>query len=279
MGPAEPLEEVVQGAVSVHITSSANPKVKHLCSLHRRRSRHRERRCLIEGVRLVEEALRAGLPLDPVLYVPEQLQNATGLGLLEQLGTHPASFSTTGEILDNVADTVNAQGVVAAVPFPELPPRPGRLIVVLDGLRDPGNCGTILRSAEAAGVSQVLIAPGTVDPFSPKVLRAGMGAHFYLPLRLCDDWEQISAALPDRAQILLAEAGAGRPYDQIDWTRPSALIIGGEAAGAGPQARRLAGELVSIPMAGRSESLNAAVAAGILLFEALRQGRQGTVDG
>ena len=260
----------------VQISSPSNPKVKMLRSLHRRRSRYRERLFLIEGVRLVEEALRSGLPLTSALYLPARLeQSPRGAVLLAALSAQETAFSTTAEILGYVSDTVVDQGVVAALPFVKLPARPGDLQLVLDRVRDPGNCGTILRTAEAAGVSRVCIAPGTVDPFAPKVVRAGMGAHFHLPLRLCGRWQDVAASLNGIPQIILAEAGPGRPYDEVDWSFPTALIVGGEATGAGPGARELATEIVAIPMAGRAESLNVAVATGILLFEALRQRREG----
>ncbi len=253
------------------ISSPENPKVKEMRSLHRRSARYGERLFLVEGVRLVEEALAAGLPLRLAFCVPERLQETErGQALLSRLEPSPAAFRTTPALLDSMADTVTPQGVVAAVPLPELPARPGGLLLVLDGLRDPGNCGTILRTAEAAGVSLVYCAPGTVDPFSPKVVRAGMGAHFHLPLRVARGWSEIAAALAGR-QVLLAEVHGGRPYDAVDWGRPTALIVGGEATGPGEEARRLATGSVSIPMAGAAESLNAAVAAGILLFAALRQ--------
>lgn len=258
----------------VQITSSTNPKVKTLRSLHRRRGRYRERLFLVEGVRLVNEALQAGFPLPIALYLPERLgQTEHGAALLEHLAALDTAFPTTDAILDDVADTVTAQGVVAAVPFPDLAPRPGSLILVLDRIRDPGNCGTILRTAEAAGVGQVYLTPGTVDPFNPKVVRGGMGAHFRLPIHMLDRWEELVAALVGFPQVLLAEAGVGRPYEQVDWTRPTALIVGGEARGARERAGELATKEVTIPMAGRAESLNVAVATGILLFEALRQQR------
>ncbi len=258
--------------MALYISSLENPKVKELRSLHRRSIRYRQRAFLIEGVRLVEEALAAGLPLRLALYVPEQLRKLPrGTALLERLAGCRDAFPTTPQVLRNVSDTVTPQGVVAAVPFPERPPQGEGLLLILDRLRDPGNCGTILRTAEAAGVRAVYLSPGSVDPFSPKVVRAGMGAHFRLALRVAS-WAEIAAEVKGH-QVLLAEAHAGRPYDQVDFGLPTALILGGEAEGAGAEARALATELVSIPMAGAAESLNVAVAAGILLFEALRQRR------
>jgi len=260
--------------MSPQISSLDNPRVRELRALHRRSVRYRQRAFLIEGVRLVEEALSSGLPLHLALYVPEQLQKMPrGAALLERLAACREAFSTTPQVLRSVSDTVTPQGVVAAVPFPERPPQGEGLLLVLDRLRDPGNCGTILRTAEAAGVRAVYLSPGSVDPFSPKVVRAGMGAHFRLALRVAS-WAEIAAEVAGR-QVLLAEARAGRPYDQVDWTLPTALILGGEAEGAGAEARALAAGVVSIPMAGAAESLNVAVAAGILLFEALRQRRAG----
>ncbi len=256
-------------ALPVQISSPENSKVKELRSLYRRQVRYRERLFLVEGVRLLQEALAAGYPPRLVLYVPERLaETPRGQALLEQLAASGTAMTTTPAILDSVADTVTPQGVVAAVPMPELPPRPEGLLLILDTIRDPGNCGTILRTAEAAGVSIVYCAPGTVDPFSPKVVRGGMGAHFRLPMRVAD-WDEIGSAVA-RRQLLLADARGQETYDHVDWRQPTALIVGGEAEGASPQALELNPTLVSIPMAGGAESLNAAVAAGVLLFEALR---------
>jgi len=141
---------------------------------------------------------------------------------------------------------------------------------------DPGNMGTILRSALAADVDEVLLAPGSADPLSPKVVRAGAGAHFYLPIRAELDWAQISERLygaPAAQQTLLAEADAQRAYDDVDMTVRTALIVGNEAHGPSTEATRLATERVMIPMWNKIESLNAAVAASVILFEAARQRR------
>jgi RNA methyltransferase, TrmH family len=148
-------------------------------------------------------------------------------------------------------------------------------ILVLDAIRDPGNLGTILRTAAAAEVQGVILASGCVDPFSPKVLRSAMGAHFRLPL-LVLDWTEIEALLKlGRTQpgvkIYLSEAESSLTYTRADFRSPAALIIGGEAEGAGMEAQRLAEERIHIPMAPGIESLNAAVAAAILMFEVVRQ--------
>jgi len=140
-------------------------------------------------------------------------------------------------------------------------------------VRDPGNAGTLLRSAEAAGVELVLCGPETVDPFNDKVVRAGMGAHFRLPLRICLDWPSVQSWLTSEQKLYVAQAGATIPYDQVAWLHPVALVVGGEASGASLAARSAA-QPIAIPMQGNVESLNAAIAGAIILFEAARQRRQ-----
>jgi RNA methyltransferase, TrmH family len=148
-------------------------------------------------------------------------------------------------------------------------PHPG-LLLVLDAIRDPGNLGTILRSAWAVGVDVVLCAPGTADAYNPKVVRAAMGAHFRVPLRVVQTWEEIEHAVRGIPRIYLADADGESVYTEADWSRPVALIIGGEAEGASAAARRTATARVRIPMRGGAESLNAAMAATVLLFQAAK---------
>jgi TrmH family RNA methyltransferase len=253
------------------IISIANEKVKYVRSLYRRRVRYRERHFVIEGVRLVEEAFRAGIVPALVFYSEEvdALRGSQEL-LAEIQGGEAPAFAVSEKVMKALADTVSPQGILAVVPFVELPspPSPSQDLVV-DQLRDPGNLGTILRSAHAAGVEQVILATKTVDPYNPKVVRGAMGAHFRLPIEALS-WPKIAAALVG-VQILLADVRGEQAYYEVDWTRPSALIIGGEAYGASREAKELAAATITIPMHGGAESLNAAVAASVILFEAARQ--------
>lgn len=259
------------------ITSTHNAKVYYVRSLQERATRYRERRFLIEGVRLVEEALRAGTIPTLILYAPEQLEaTPRGRALSERL-QRLAGIAVSERVLAAAADTVTPQGVVAVVPMPEMTaevepvPRSGlSLMLILDGLQDPGNLGTILRSAWAAGLSEVILTPGTVDPYNPKVVRAGMGAHFFLTIRPETPWPQIAGRLAGQP-VWLAQPRGGTPYDQVNWQEAGGLIIGSEARGSGPPAGNIATGRVSIPLSRGVESLNAATAASILLFEARRQ--------
>jgi TrmH family RNA methyltransferase len=177
-------------------------------------------------------------------------------------------------VFDTLAETVTPQGVLALFPFPDLPIHQDAipLVLLLDQIRDPGNLGTLLRSAVGAGVACVVLTSGSVDPFNPKVVRAGMGAHFRVPIRWLDDdvRDWLVRFCPAR---VVAEADAPVPYDSFDWTGGTALIIGSEATGATPAIRDLATTGVTIPLAGDLESLNAAIAGSIILFEAARQRR------
>lgn len=256
------------------ITSTQNERVRYIRSLARRRVRQREGRFVVEGTRLVDEVVRAGIQPALVFYTQAWAESPAGQELLPLL--RPAdegNWLVSEAVLAGCADTQSPQGVLAVVPFVRLQPRQD-LLLILDQVRDPGNLGTILRSAEAAGTGQVLLAPGTVDLYNPKVVRGAMGAHFRLAVTSLD-WPAIREQVAGRA-VWLADASGEVTYETVDWTLPSALIVGGETAGAGVAAAALATGRVSIPMAGGAESLNAAMAATVILFEAARQRRKKT---
>lgn len=253
------------------ITSAQNPRIQQVRALlSQRKAREEAGEFAIEGVRLVEEAVSAGWPAHLLLYTREL--SPRGLLLLEKARAGGAQMEEVPpQLMKSTADTENPQGILGVFARRDLP-LPERLdfVVIPDGIRDPGNLGTLLRSASAAGAQAALLPPGGVDAFSPKVLRGAMGAHFRLPLREAG-WEEIARLVKPACRVYLAESSEGTPCWQLDLTQPVALVIGGEAEGAGPQARALADGAITIPMPGASESLNAAAAAGILLFEVVRQ--------
>ena len=260
------------------ITSTANERVKFVRSLQQTRARRDERAFLAEGVRLVEDALLAGLIPRLALVDPDRLgQSDRGVALLAALraGRGAEVLDVSERVLASASETVNPQGVVAvfAIPIPPASPDLGRIALVLDGIRDPGNLGTILRAAEAAGGTRSVLLIDCADVWAPKVLRAGMGAHFRLTLLPDLDWSAARRLLVDRP-TWLADMTGGVAHDDVNWRRDSALVMGGEAAGASGEGARAATGLVSIPMAGRAESLNVAMAASIILFEAARQWRR-----
>jgi RNA methyltransferase, TrmH family len=251
------------------ITSLTNDKVKLVRSLAERKHRVREQRFAIEGARLIDDALAANLTPDWIFCAERlPLRSQETLGRLQERGVEIITVSDA--VLKACSDTETPQGLIAVLPFPRwsMPSNP-KMILIADALRDPGNLGTLLRSAAAADVDVVLLPPETVDAYNPKVVRGAMGAHFRLPIV-----EAAWAEIVDRVtgmNIYLAAADGELGYTVADWTRPSALIVGSEASGASRNAAQLPTKRLSIPLSREVESLNAAVAASIILFEAKRQ--------
>lgn len=254
------------------LSSVQNAHVKHARSLKARKIRQRERAFLVEGVRLFLDALDANADPQRVFFDPD----ATPEPLLHQLealdsrgiAVHPSS----NRVIRGISDTETPQGIVAifSVPHLEIDFR-GRqpLLVVADGLKDPGNLGTLMRAALGAGVDALYFSANTTDPFSPKVVRAAMGTHFRLPLRFLD-WSSPPDAISRCEQIVMAEASATKTYDAVNWRNSTVLVVGSETGGISGGARDRATMSVSIPLAGGLESLNAAIAGAVILFEAAR---------
>jgi TrmH family RNA methyltransferase len=253
------------------ISSAQNPNLKLVRALMGRPKERRDAQAFIaEGVRLVEEAMTVDWPFRFVLA--GETLNERGQTLVSKLETKNIVVErVTDALLGSVSETETSQGIIAILnhsPFP-IPHSPD-FILILDQVRDPGNLGTLLRSAAAAGVQAVFLPPETTDAFAPKVVRAGMGAHFRLPVHVLS-WDEIQRVCKSaQLKILLADMD-GRSCWEIDLCQPLALIVGGEAEGASEKACRLAHDNIGIPMPGGSESLNAAVAGAILMFEVVRQ--------
>lgn len=247
------------------ITSKQNPRIKQVHALQTQaRTRRKSGLIVLEGLRLVRDAIRAGYTPDYLFYTPQQVEIQSFVD--EQPG--PA-LAVDEAVMRHMSDTRQPQGIVGifAIPRIPLPDAPNR-VLVLDGVGDPGNLGTILRTAAAAGVQAALLTPGCVDAFNPKALRAGMGAHFRVPVAE-RSWSEISAYCAG-LNICLADSGGGLRYDEVDWSPPWALIIGSEAHGASAEAYKIAHNRVYVPMAAGTESINAAAAAAVLLFEAAK---------
>ena len=251
------------------ITSSHNPKLKLVRALMGRPKERQEANAfVVEGVRLIEEAVSAGCQFQFALYSDGLTER--GKDLVNILTAHRIDVEeVSGDLLQKVSETETPQGILAVLEVTDLKiPDSLNFILIPDQLRDPGNLGTLLRTAAATGVQAVFLPPETTDAFAPKVVRAGMGAHFRLPIHSLT-WDEIEAQTTG-LQIYLADMD-GRSCWETDLHRPLAFIVGGEAEGASEEARRLAIQKICIPMAGSVESLNAGVAGSVLMFEVVRQ--------
>ena len=258
------------------ITSTRNPKVQHVRALLARSKARRETQTfVVEGVRLIEESQRA--EVRPILIFFTKELSTRGERLRAELTNSDVEMhEVSPDVMLAASDTQSPQGLLAVLPILELPvPDNDDFVLILDNVRDPGNAGTMLRTAAAAGVTSVILTPGCVDVYAPKVVRAAMGAHFHLSIRI-RAWEVLEDELDSArdqkgTQVYLADAHEGDVYTQIDYRGPTAIIVGGEAQGAGEEALELMNARIRIPMLRHTESLNTGIATGVLLFEVLRQ--------
>jgi TrmH family RNA methyltransferase len=253
------------------ITSNQNSKIKLIRALQGRAKERREIGAfLAEGVRLVEEAQSASWPFRFVVY--DEILNERGTALVENLKLHGVDCEMVStRVMKSLTETESPQGILAVLNDSRLPiPDSINFILVPDQIRDPGNLGTLLRTAAAAGVQAVLLPPETMDAFAPKVVRSGMGAHFRLPIHSMT-WDEIERMLKVAGLKVFIADMDGQSYWEADLRQPLVLIIGGEADGASESARKLTHQKLGIPMSGNIESLNAGVAGSVLMFEVVRQ--------
>ncbi len=248
--------------------------------LQRRKARGRRGLAVLEGVRLVEEALAAGLEFKGALVSPDLARTTRGQSLVAELGSHAVAVEEVGaRTFSQLAGTETPQGILAVVApriwtVADVSPAPGGAVLVVDGVQDPGNLGTLIRTAHALGAAATVVLRGTADPMNAKALRGAMGATFRHAVVPLDDAPFIAWAR-QRGLILWAAAVDGVPLARaldasIDREELIAVIVGNEGAGIRPQLNAVSAQRVAIPLARGAESLNVAVAAGILLYEVLR---------
>ncbi|HYF39506.1 MAG TPA: RNA methyltransferase [Gemmatimonadales bacterium] len=247
--------------------------------LHRRRGRERRGLALAEGVRLVEEALAGGIAIRGAAVSPALESTTRGKTLKASLAERSIRTEDVADTeLEALADTEHPQGVVAIIEprqwtLNDIHLTPGSSLLVLDSVQDPGNVGTMLRTALGLGAAGVVALKGTADLTNPKVIRSAMGASFRLPAVTSTSEEFLAWAGLKHAELWVADATGEQPERLLQKERPSiALVLGNEGAGVSPTLEAAASRRVAIPLANAVESLNVAVAAGILLYE-LNRGR------
>ncbi len=260
-----------------------NALVKELRQAFARAERTEDGSCAVEGLRIVEEAIRSGLRFRAVFF-KESAQNLAER-LLPQIGANVDTLLLPDSLFDGMVPSETPQGVAALVRVKEFSVgdvlerlQVGPVMVVV-GLQDPGNLGTILRSAEAFGSAGVVLGEGTVSPLNSKVIRASAGSMFRLPVivaKAAGGLEEISGKLRSQSVRLIATSShKGTALDQARLTGPSAIFIGSEGAGLPRGLMAQVDELIAIPHTAQVESLNAGVAGSIVLYEAARQRREG----
>ena len=259
------------------ISSTANPRVKNVALLQKKgKERKRQGLFVIEGRKLFEEVLRDAPEAIEEVYVTEAYLESFGQKeVLEQI-----RYETVSEnVMKAMAETMEPQGILATVRIPcydkkVLLGRENGVWIALEDLRDPGNLGTILRTAEAAGVTGVVLSANSVDMYNPKVVRSTMGAIFRVPHFYAEDFlEELEDMKRCGSTVYAAHLSGDRYYDEPDYSGRSVILIGNEANGLSDEAAGKANCLVKIPMEGKAESLNAAVATSLFVYEAYRKRR------
>jgi tRNA G18 (ribose-2'-O)-methylase SpoU len=265
------------------ITSFKNPKVKFLRSLRMRKFRQREGRFLAEGIRIVEEALTCGAPVETLVYAPDLLTSERAKALVEKV-ERTQRLALSADVFRALSERDEPQGIAALIRIEDhslatIPLSDDMLVVVAYQLRDPGNLGSIIRTADAAGATGVIVVGPAADIYDPRAVRATMGSLFALPIvRLpCDaalsPWyaEVRAAGMP--LFVVASSAHGQQDYFDVNYCRPLALLVGSERHGLPASVCARADAFVRLPMTGRATSLNASAAAAALIYEAIRQRR------
>ena len=259
------------------IQSNQNNTIKEIKALHLKKNRDAQGLYFIEGIRFVSDAIDNGQTIVKVI-ISDKLESLNGGGqLIERVTAACDDCSLVPEkLFKEISDTQTPQGILAVLKKSEFVfdtvIRQGNSVVILDSLQDPGNVGTIIRTADAAGVSAVILTKGSVDLFSPKVIRSTMGSVFHIPIFEGLFINEAIGLLKEAGYKVIASHldGKNNYYDE-DLIGKSAIIVGNEANGISNETAELADRLVKIPMPGKAESLNASVAASIMIYEIVRQ--------
>jgi TrmH family RNA methyltransferase len=266
------------------ISSTSNATIKRIRALRQRKERERSGLFFIEGIRLVAEAVQVGAALETLVVAPELLHSTFARELVAaQREADVACLDVTPAVFQSLSAKDGPQGLGAVMrqqwePLEQLQLAPDACCVALDAVQDPGNLGTILRTCDAVGCAGVVLLGASTDPYDPAALRASMGAVFTQRLARASA-EQFLAWTRQHGYTVVGAAGAApHDYQGVRYPRPLVLLMGSEREGLSQEQQAACDLLVSIPMVGRSDSLNLAVATGVLLYEIFNQQRQSTAD-
>ncbi len=260
-----------------YITSANNNMVKEVKSLKQKKNREEKGRFFIEGLRFVSEALEESWQIETIILSDSFCLNESNKQLISLISDRKFNcYTVTDKIFGELSETSTPQGILAVMQTKmfEISDiiKAGSFMVILDSIQDPGNLGTIIRTADAAGAGGILMSKGCVELFNPKVLRSTMGSVFHLPIVVdCDLSESIQTLKEYGIKAYAAHLSGELSYFECNLRENCAIIVGNEANGISDDVANIADVLVKIPMPGKAESLNASVAAGILMYEAVRQ--------
>ncbi len=261
----------------IEIKSSKNPLIKEVKSLYRKKERKKLSLFIVEGVKIVEEIIDRGYTYKNIIYTDYLLENKDGRRLMDKIENLEGLVRVPEHVFKEIADTESPQGILALVDFQlnridDLYQSQNKFLLYLDRLQDPGNMGTIIRTADAFNIDGIIISEGSVDPYNPKVARASMGSIFRVPLYFIGDGlEELRTFKEKKFRIYSSSLEDSMDIAHVDFKSNSIVVIGNEARGIREDIYELSDQLIKIPMPGDSESLNAGVAASIIMYQAMSQ--------
>lgn len=261
----------------LEITSLQNPLIKEIKSLYRKKQRMKSKSFIIEGIKTIEEAIVNGHPIKNIIYTDQLLTTKDGEEFFQGIKHMKNLVYVPNNIFKEISDTENPQGILGIASFEyrdmvEIEREDKPFLLYLDGVQDPGNMGTIIRTADAFKVDGIIITEGCVDPYNPKVVRATMGSIFRVPLYyVLDGVEELNRLKDKGIKIYATSLEESRFIYDVDFKESLLLVIGNESKGVSEEIFSLSHRLIKIPMPGKAESLNAGVAASIIMYEVLKQ--------
>lgn len=262
------------------ITSPSNPMIKEIKSLYRKKDRWIKKRFIVEGINIVEECIDNNYPVVNIVYSDELLNVKGGKELFNKISSDPRTIHVPNKLYKEISNIKNPQGIMAMAEFrsnsiDELDLNRNSFILLLDRLQDPGNMGTIIRTADAFGIDGIIVTEGCVDVYNPKVVRSTMGSIFRVPIFHEPDEVLTIERLKEKGVRIYSTSLEGSQYiHETNFQDASVLIIGNEASGVSPYLYSVSDRLIKIPMVGEAESLNVAIASSIIMYEAMRQRSQ-----
>lgn len=261
----------------ISITSPKNPKIKQIKSLYRKKERWNSKLFLVEGIKIVEECIDNNYPIENIIYTDELFNITGGEEIYEKIKLYDKLIYVPQKLFKEISDTENPQGIMAIAKFTQRPinklfKSKNPFILFLDEVQDPGNMGTIIRTADAFNIDGIVVSEGSVDIYNPKVVRSTMGSIFRIPIY--HTWDKIGTIkeLKNRGFEIFTTSLEGKDYIyNIDFKGSSVILIGNESKGVSFELHSLANQWIKIPILGETESLNVAVASSIIMYEVMRQ--------
>lgn len=254
--------------------------IKEIKSLYKKKDRWKRKQFIVEGINMVEECIDNHYPLVYIIYSDELLNVKGGKKLFDKISSHPRLIHVTDQLYREISQMENPQGIMGVSEFrintiDRLNIHEEISLLLLDRLQDPGNMGTIIRSADAFGIDGIIITKGCVDVFNPKVIRSTMGSIFRVPIYHEEDSLAIINRLKkEGVRVYTTSLEGSLHIHQVDFNNPFLLVIGNESSGVSPYIYTVSDKLIKIPMVGDAESLNVAIASSIIMYESIRQRSQ-----